>query len=67
MVIVSMLFGLMRWLNVSALAAAIVLAILVVSVVAAVGLVLAISASLGGDVDDHEMENGSENDQIRKE
>jgi Flp pilus assembly protein TadB len=45
MVAVSLLFGLLRWLNVPPLAATIVLVILVVSVVAAVGLVWAISAS----------------------
>jgi hypothetical protein len=52
MVVVSLLFGLLRWLNVPPLAATIVLVILVVSVVAAVGLVWAISASQGGDTDD---------------
>ena len=52
MVAVSLLFGLLLWLNVPPLASGIVLAILMVSVVAAVGLLWAISASSGGDEDD---------------
>ena len=45
MVAVSVLFGTLRWLDVSPLASAIVLVILIVSVAAALGLVVAIAAA----------------------
>ncbi len=44
-VAVGLLFGTLRWLNVSPLASAIVLAILVVSAAAALGLLAAVAAA----------------------
>ncbi len=48
-VAVSLLFGTLRWLEVSPLASALVLMILVVSVAAALGLVTAIAGSMDDD------------------
>ena len=45
MVAVSLLFGTLRWLDVSPLASAMVLVILIVSVAAALGLVVAIASA----------------------
>ena len=45
MVAVSLLFGILRWLDVSPFASAIVLVILIVSVAAALGLVVAIAGA----------------------
>ncbi len=45
MVAVSLLFGILRWLDVPPFASAIVLVILIVSVAAALGLVVAIAAA----------------------
>jgi len=50
----ALLFGLLRWLEVPAAAQTIVLAVLGVSLVAAVGLLVVIAASVGGDEDDGE-------------
>ena len=49
MVAVSLLFGTLRWLDVSASASAMVLVILIVSVAAALGLVVAIAAARDDD------------------
>jgi len=49
MVAVSLLFGTLRWLNVSPWASAMVLVILIVSVAAALGLVVAIAAARDDD------------------
>ena len=45
MVAVSLLFGTLRWLDVSPLASAMVLVILIASVAAALGLVVAIASA----------------------
>ena len=49
MVAVSLLFGTLRWLDVSPSASAMVLVILIVSVAAALGLVVAIAAARDDD------------------
>ncbi len=49
MVVVALVFGTLRWLEVSATASAVVLVILIVAVVAAVALLVAIAAA--GDED----------------